>query len=666
MFRKLNGKVPIDRVLYEMEDLAEHVAQGGQVGWLIDDGYVVVDVDDREDADALYKMLSEHVEVVKPRKDSLDQTPKERKLKFKAYGTKHGMHFIFKTGRNQVRQGVNLHTPVGIQVDTRSSGKGYIVLPINDPDRWVEQDHDFGELSVIPKWLIPLKINTVNENFIKGAQVGGRNDALIRQVYRIKNSRLEPEDIATAIYKINDYLFDTPLTAKELHDTVLREEVLSVKLGLIENKFSHAQMGDEIMENYIIHYINGLFYMYNSGVFQECEQDLKMIMIDMYPDITRNQRNEVLDYLRVKTFRKDSDHIEQYVNTLNGLYDLKTGKHEEHTPEKAGRNQMQFSYKPDMQVIEVDEFLMNVADGNEERRDLLLQMIGYCLTKTVREQKLFFLHGATANNGKSTFLKVLQSLVGRDNYVTIGLQQLTDRFTPAQLADKTLNVQADISDSFIKDLSHIKNLTTGDEIQAERKGKDPFVLQSFAKFVFSANEMPKASKDRGWERRLMIIPFTKEFKDSDNFDIESIVHQDALDYLGTLALDYYQALYMQPPTRDRKWANYEESQHTLLQYKEDSDSALAFVNNVKIPMHNTTTFKDEDVMIVEKRVYYNQYLAYCDEGHYSPKSFIMFGKTVKEHMEEIKYRNKRYWIIDKKRVDMRKSTKPIPLGKVGS
>src|SRR5262249_5765454 len=73
---------------------------------------------------------------------------------------------------------------------------------------------------------------------------------------------------------------------------------------------------------------------------------------------------------------------------------------------KLGTNVMEGSPCP-----EWTKFLQHIFDGDTELITFIQRAVGYCLTGSIAEQCLFILIG-TGANGKSTFLRVLQHLLG--------------------------------------------------------------------------------------------------------------------------------------------------------------------------------------------------------------------------------------------------------------
>jgi putative DNA primase/helicase len=140
------------------------------------------------------------------------------------------------------------------------------------------------------------------------------------------------------------------------------------------------------------------------------------------------------------------------------------------------------------------------------------ELFGYALIPDVKLEKAFMLTGGGAN-GKSTFLKLLETFVGTENVSKIPLQELDEhRFKRADLFGKLVNLFADLDARELQSSSYFKTIVSGDMIDAERKHKDPFYFRPFARLVYSANQLPPSpDKSFAYFRRWCIIPFPHQF-----------------------------------------------------------------------------------------------------------------------------------------------------------
>ena len=113
-------------------------------------------------------------------------------------------------------------------------------------------------------------------------------------------------------------------------------------------------------------------------------------------------------------------------------------------------------------------------------------------------------------------------MIGTENISNISLSQLTQRFAPFGLLGKLLNSCADLEISALEDTSVVKKVLGEDTLRGEAKGKDSFSFRSFAKLIFSTNQLPvvKGEQSNGFYRRLLILTMNRvpAKKESDFFD----------------------------------------------------------------------------------------------------------------------------------------------------
>ena len=110
------------------------------------------------------------------------------------------------------------------------------------------------------------------------------------------------------------------------------------------------------------------------------------------------------------------------------------------------------------------------------------------------------------NTGKTQLRELTMNLLGRDNCVSIDMKKINERFGAAQLYQKRLAGSGDMSTVEISEMAVIKNLTGGDSLFAEYKGKDGFSFRYDGLLWFNANALPHFRGDRG-EHVFMFSPF---------------------------------------------------------------------------------------------------------------------------------------------------------------
>ena len=227
----------------------------------------------------------------------------------------------------------------------------------------------------------------------------------------------------------------------------------------------------------------------------------------------------------------------------------------------------------------MDKTLNKICCNDKQLRLLIEEMIGYCLFRRNELGKCFILTGH-GSNGKSTLLDVIKRLLGEDNISSVSLEDLNDRFKTFQLEGKLANIGDDISNKYIDNNSTFKKLVTGETVNVERKGKDPFDFNNYSKLIFSCNDMPRINDlSDGLKRRIILIPFNARFSKSDaNFDPfirDKLMKPEALEYLLNLALAgleriLYNRAFTIPESVSNAWTEYEKTNNPVLGFVEDA------------------------------------------------------------------------------------------------
>ena len=95
-----------------------------------------------------------------------------------------------------------------------------------------------------------------------------------------------------------------------------------------------------------------------------------------------------------------------------------------------------------------------------------------------------------SRSGKSTFLRLLESIAGPDNRRRSFHQLVESRFAAANVCGKMVNTSPELSAAHVEDMSIFKLMTGEDSITGDRKYGGQFTFTNRALFAFSADEMP--------------------------------------------------------------------------------------------------------------------------------------------------------------------------------
>lgn len=479
---------------------------------------ILIDIDDKEQADILYQMIQ------------------DLGINSLILETSRGKHFYFKN--HEVKKCfTNKSLAIGLRADIKSGfSNSYGVLKHDGKQRLILKKPE--TLDELPKWLMP--INT-NLDFLNLEAGEGRNQALFGYILPLQTAGFNKEEAREVIRLINSYVLKDPLSEDEL-ETILRDEAFSKEIFFKNKTFLFDDFSKFLIANDYIIKLNNQLHVYLDGVYFNNTDYIEKKMIEHIPRLSSARRNETLKYINLLAESKES-HDENLIAFKNGIYDITSGQLLDFSPDYIITNLINWNYDSEAYNELTDKTLNKLACGDEEIRALLEEMIGYCFFRRNELRKAFVLIGGT-QNGKSTFLDLIAYILGDSNISSLDLKELDQRFKTAELFGKLANIGDDIGDSFIADTATFKKLVSGDRLNVERKGQDPFDFNNYSKLIFSANNIPRIGSGQDSSaimNRLIIIPFHAKFSKSDpDFDpfIKYKLRQESsIEYLIKLGLE---------------------------------------------------------------------------------------------------------------------------------
>lgn len=245
------------------------------------------------------------------------------------------------------------------------------------------------------------------------------------------------------------------------------------------------------------------------------------------------------------------------------------------------------------------------------------------MTADSKFQKFLILKG-DGGTGKSVIVSLVQNLIGKRNYSTVSLENINQRFYPAELMGKLLNACADIESAPLNSVDTIKKVTGEDTLMYERKGRDPKTFASYAKLLFSANKIPLNldEKTSAFYRRLLILEMNVKPKVIDP-DLKEKLFQE-VQYLIWVALGSLQALY-----QNGRFSESDNSKRQVEELYRAADSVKAFMDE--------TIVRTNSDALIKRDVLYGEYKKYC--GEYGRKEYS--SGTFYKMLEERGYHSKR-------------------------
>lgn len=498
-----------------IEEAQQKVDEGYRIGWVVPEGMCVVDIDNEDD-----ERSQEYIE----------RLLEKFEVKYNYNYTSRGIHMIFRDPTNKLPSNAVMQCGLNITVDIRANATGYIILPCNDPHRQWGHWGDFVE--DIPYFLKPIaKLTT--PSFIGMKDGDGRNDALFKWRTKLEMShKLSEEEIEKCIRIINENLFDTPMSNPELFKTVLREKKKEDKPDATERENVYNRLANEIMGRFDIISYGDTFYMFN-GVYYKMIQTIdleRLIHFEVSSNINDTGRSEIIKFLRIKTQVKMEDLNKEWYKIAcnNGVLNLVNGELTQ--PTKADYNTICLSctYNTDpVYSPRIDNFMKEIADGDVNKVAFLYQIAGYCLLKKNMFEKFFIFKGE-GGTGKSTYMNLIQRMVGEENCAHIGLNQFDKDYHLASLLSKLVNIDDDLVDGrALEDTGKFKSLISGNTISVRQIYQPVMDFMPYTTCIFSCNRLPKImDRTTGLFRRMVLLELNHKVEHPDPLFMTKVTDTD--------------------------------------------------------------------------------------------------------------------------------------------
>lgn len=291
-------------------------------------------------------------------------------------------------------------------------------------------------------------------------------------------------------------------------------------------RFLHYKVAEDLVNDYPCININGSIAIWDGHSYTFDVLEFVRTKVPEYDsETTKSNRIEVYNTIVDCSYMypKFSEVDKYRIAFNNGVLNLNTLEFERGIyPEYAIVNHIPHDYVENVgEQYEVKEWLMNLADNDENVYGLLLQLIGYPMLVNCNLRTAFMLMGK-AQGGKTKFVEHIQFLYGNKNYTTFDIDEINNRFNKVQTCGKLFNYSDDIDAGYIEKPNFLKRLISGLSLmQVEKKGIDGYGLPFYAKIIMSMNEFPKIKLDSditAWKSRLNIINFKHKFEKNPRYD----------------------------------------------------------------------------------------------------------------------------------------------------
>lgn len=309
-------------------------------------------------------------------------------------------------------------------------------------------------------------------------------------------------------------------------------------------------------------YHNGRYYLFNGRNYDEVDvHDLFDEMVRMtqqgpHPPVPSVRfKHDVLSHFESlfplpdgsEAIAKDPRYDDWLIPFENGIYNVYRDELLPFSPYVGIMSMIHADYIPIENHPVERLYRMMLPDDGGRTFDCFLQAVGYTLYSPVMNPPAIFLMVGPGGSGKSTVLKVLETLLGSDVVSSSNPYQLSLQFGIASLKGKKANLCDETATTVNShrnriDGDIIKALASGGNIRLEEKYKRAENYYNEAKLWFASNGVPDLGDTTvGMERRVFAFSFGNVLKDIGftDSDYESLFSYEGLAWLAFRSLKAY-------------------------------------------------------------------------------------------------------------------------------
>jgi putative DNA primase/helicase len=250
---------------------------------------------------------------------------------------------------------------------------------------------------------------------------------------------------------------------------------------------------------------------------------------DQLGNLMRALRNKVIisEEVNVSTWieRRDGDpEPADLVPMANGLLNTVTRELVPSTPRFLNRYALDFAYDPGAaQPGVLHAWLRSMFADDADRLRLTQEMMGYLITPRMDQHKMFVLTGPP-RSGKGTMARLLEQLVGEDNYGATSLAMLGDSFGLENIADKPVVVLGDAFDVGRNGglaLERLLGIIGQDSMVVNPKGRRTYSAKLPCRFMLLSNDLPALpDKAQALRERWLHLRFQKSFAGHEDRELD--------------------------------------------------------------------------------------------------------------------------------------------------
>jgi putative DNA primase/helicase len=364
----------------------------------------------------------------------------------------------------------------------------------------------------------------------------------------------------------------------------------------------------------------GRIYIYRHGVYSciaygKCNHELHQMIIDdeVGKTLSPSKRQDVILNISALVAVPESQiNPEGIFNFQDGLYDIRSDTFANHSPDYKITIQIPYKYKECIFSPLWDKFLNDVTGCDQNKKDLLQEFAGYCLTRSCKHEKALFLIGS-GSNGKSVFSETIASVFGTQNISSVSLEHLANPVLRCNILNKFINIDSDLPRNAEKFEETFRKITSGEPILFNEKFISAYTTSPFCKLIYCLNEFPAIDDaSNAFYRRMILIPFEVEFSNgSQDTELKNKLKVELAGIFRWAVLGYRRLI-------KQGFSDNKDMLNNISEVRIDNNPIMAFVST-NINLKSPTT-------AITKSGLYSSFKEWAkNHGHHSP-AFRRFNR----------------------------------------
>lgn len=431
------------------------------------------------------------------------------------------------------------------------------------------------------EWSYDQLINYMGVEFAKhGAGTSGWLDTVTYVLERLSRSLSLDQMKQHAVMK-----YITECSAGKITIGVLNKRLGELKHGDIKGQ-DHTEIAMKVIEEVQqfgeLRYHNDKFWQWGGSHWIEKDrEELVKIVASSFGNLPaakrRSDHTGIVQTIATLTRAELRSDTTNGVNFANGFLTEDLKLHDHH-PSYGCTYTLPYRYLPEVadQGRRWNEFMERCWTHPEfgpdedivEKRMALQEAIAVTLFGLGTEYQRAILNFGRAGTGKSQVLRVVEGLLPAETRAALEPEKWGDKFGPATLTDKLLNIAGELSEKKKINAQWFKQIVSGESVNAQFKGQQLFKFKPYTTHWFASNHLPKSEDGTaGFHRRWLILTYWHPIRKEERItDIANIIVAEEREQIVAWAV--------QAMPRLRK-----QGEYTLPKSHEEQITTVANTNN---------------------------------------------------------------------------------------